>query len=166
MKTLSLQPTDSFEKRFWSKVEKAGPDDCWMWTASFRNGYGAIKHQNKVHSAHRVAFVLTKGDPPKGKQLICHKCNNSACCNPAHLYAGTHEDNRLDVVKSGTAEPACGEAHPFAVLNESTVASIWTMHRSGMQSPAIAKELNLNRRTVFSVISKRSWKHLIPNWAK
>lgn len=34
--------------------------------------------------------------------FICHKCNNSGCFNPEHLYIGNNSSNMLDAVKAKT----------------------------------------------------------------
>ena len=56
---------DSFEKRFWSKVEIT--EDCWYWKASLRNGYGNLRINNRTYYAHRVAYELLIGEIPDGK---------------------------------------------------------------------------------------------------
>lgn len=45
-----------------------------------------------MYRAHRVAYILTKGDIPDGL-LILHSCGNRRCCNPAHLRQGTQSEN-------------------------------------------------------------------------
>jgi hypothetical protein len=52
------------EERFWSKVERLGPDECWPWHASIRNkkdGYGAFFFEGKHRQAAWVAVFLTTG---------------------------------------------------------------------------------------------------------
>ena len=86
--------------RFWSKVDKRSPDECWEWTASTRgnNGYGQFGLDGKNESAHRVAYMLTFGEIPEG-QVVRHKCDNKTCCNPEHLEIGSQGDNVRDGVR-------------------------------------------------------------------
>jgi hypothetical protein len=86
----------SKEQLFWAKVDKSGgPQACWNWIASKKpRGYGQFHYQGKMHRAHRLAWSLTHSDP--GKLSVCHTCDNIICCNPAHLYAGTHKQNMMD----------------------------------------------------------------------
>lgn len=93
-----------FECWFWSNVDTLqGANDCWVW----RNAKNPLIHvtisQNKKHlSAHRVAYELSKGEIPKG-QFVCHSCDNPICCNPRHLWTGSHQDNMTDMSVKGRA---------------------------------------------------------------
>ena len=68
---------------------------CHVWTKSrTAAGYGQTSHKNRKLYAHRVAYVLAKGEIPKGIQ-IDHLCRNRACCNPNHLEAVVQAVNIL-----------------------------------------------------------------------
>ena len=40
--------------------------------------------------------------PNSSKILLCHKCHNSRCSNPKHLYYGTPKENIQDQIENGT----------------------------------------------------------------
>lgn len=91
------------EMRFWGKVDKsAGPEACWPWKA-WRNprfGYGMSSYKGASIYASKVAWIYTHGEPPKGLHVL-HKCDYPACCNPAHLFLGTHLENMKDMDAKG-----------------------------------------------------------------
>jgi hypothetical protein len=95
----------SLAERFWANVSK-GPG-CWEWTASCHStGYGQIGVGRKNRGAHQVAWELTFGpiekDPTKFRSVcVLHRCDNRKCCNPNHLFLGTHTDNMRDMVAKG-----------------------------------------------------------------
>lgn len=82
------KPQLSLTKKFWTKVDKRGPDDCWNWLAYIRKseGCGIIIHDGKYLRAYRVAWELCRGQTPPKNQKVRHKCKNKLCCNPKHLF--------------------------------------------------------------------------------
>ena len=88
----------TFEERFWEKVDVRDWDDCWLWTAGQHPyGYGVIEYFGVAQYAHRIAYELSYDDVEFGSELyVLHCCDNPPCCNPGHLYQGTHQDNMDD----------------------------------------------------------------------
>lgn len=85
----------SLEERFWAKVDRRGPDDCWLWTGSVMGtGYGNIKVNARVGNtyAHRLAYELHKGHIPP-EMTVDHSCFNRRCVNPEHLRLATLKQN-------------------------------------------------------------------------
>lgn len=80
--------------RFWSHVDIRAPEDCWEWRASCHtSGYGRFKIASYVTMmANRVSLVIHTGEDPSSLFAL-HHCDNRQCCNPHHLYWGTHSDN-------------------------------------------------------------------------
>jgi hypothetical protein len=77
------------------------PETCWEWQRSKDwNGYG-LTHRG---IAHRLAYEAFVGPIPDG-MLVLHTCDNPPCCNPAHLFLGTHFDNAADRDSKGRDRP-------------------------------------------------------------
>ena len=85
------------KRRFWSRVDRQDIDTCWNWLAGTdRDGYGQFRILGKQLVASRVAFQFAgKGSVP-ADLCVLHTCDNPKCCNPSHLYLGTHFDNAQD----------------------------------------------------------------------
>ena len=135
--------------RFWPKVDKRGPDECWPWRASLKsNGRGQIGINQKPVGAHRVAWELTFGPIPEGMDIM-HSCDNPPCCNPAHLSPGTHQENMADMAKKnrGTSK-----------LNDDDVLLI---RRAGSLKAAVAlMGGKACQSTIHYALSGHTWKHL------
>jgi hypothetical protein len=110
--------------RFWAKVDKRGPDDCWEWTgAAIAKGYGKISRGPRGGgqlAAHRVSWILAKSEIPDG-QMVLHRCDNRLCVNPSHLFLGTNTDNMRDMVSKGRNWQAkvthCPKGHEYTAAN-------------------------------------------------
>jgi hypothetical protein len=108
--------------RFWSKVDRRGPDECWLWLAGRdKGGYGQIRINGKTERSNRIAYFLAYG--PTALQ-VCHKpivCHTPACCNPNHLYAGDDENQERDRVLDGTSlsrQVICSDGMIYPSLHE------------------------------------------------
>lgn len=80
---------------------------CWNWCLQKdKAGYGRMKISMgsrvkfRFTSAHRYAYEVYVGSIPQGK-FILHRCDNRGCCNPAHLFVGTQQDNMRDMHSKG-----------------------------------------------------------------
>ena len=78
--------------RFWQKVNKGNPDDCWLWRGKTSDGYGRIMLGRKNYQAHSVSWIIHNGLIDDNK-MIYHTCQRRACVNPNHLAAGDHASN-------------------------------------------------------------------------
>lgn len=89
-------------ERFWAKVDRRGPDDCWPWLASKdRGGRGDFYANGRKQKAPRIAWMLEHGRPVPPELDACHSCDNPSCVNPAHIWPGTARDNTLDALRKG-----------------------------------------------------------------
>ncbi len=109
--------------RFWMKVNKNGPNGCWLWIAhKNKAGYGRLHARNTyIDLAHRFAYEQIKGPIPEGFTLD-HLCRNRACVNPAHLEPVTRKDNVLRGIghaAQNAKKTHCLRGHPFDLFNTS-----------------------------------------------
>ncbi|GGM78602.1 hypothetical protein GCM10012275_56560 [Longimycelium tulufanense] len=74
-----------------------GPGGCLLWTGA-RNtkGYPYVRHAGRMVGAHRLAYVLTRGDLDPA-DAVHHRCGVPSCINPHHLQASTHVHNAIDM---------------------------------------------------------------------
>ncbi len=152
------------ENRFWSKVAiTANPDKCWEWQY-FRNenNYGQSHKDGRNMLTHRIAWELTYGEIPDGLWVL-HKCDNPPCCNPAHLFLGTHQDNMQDMATKGRSNPPGlqGEKHARHKLTDYQVREIRQRYRSGsIEYMQLAHEYGVSFSTINRVINHKGWKHI------
>lgn len=157
--TDGLRPTGPLAERFWFYVEKAGPDECWRWTAHLnRHGYGKILVDGHLTPASRAAYMLTNGPIPKGK-VVRHKCDNPACVNPAHLELGTQRDNVRDMIERGRGNWRApkGEERHNAILTEDDVRYIRSSKERGVD---LARRFGVTPTSIAAIRNGRSWKHV------
>jgi hypothetical protein len=153
MKGLCMPINSTVAARFWAKVDRKSPDECWPWLASrVPDGYGQIKIAGKMLKAHRVAYVLTFGDI--GDLKVLHSCDNPPCCNPAHLFKGTTADNNRDKAEKGRCVIFKGSEHPLARLSPEQVQVVRDDPRP---SKELARALGVSYILVWRIRSGRTY---------
>lgn len=159
-KTL-LQLARDAEHRFWLKVDKRGPDECWEWTgAPLADGYGTLEVGSggirNPTRAHRMSWCLANDRDIPPRLFVLHRCDNRLCVNPQHLFLGTQAENMADMVAKGRSN--YGEAHPQAVLSRHAARIICRMAVSGKwKQREIAAGFRISRSQVSQIRHGRRW---------
>ena len=175
---ISFRP--KWAERFLSKVSAQNENGCMLWTASkFQNGYGRIRAGIHV-SSHRAAYELAYGGIPIGLN-VCHKCDVRACCNPMHLFLGTHAENMADREGKGRTARGeksgsrlyperlpSGERHYRCKLTSEKIMEIIAMRGTGISQRKAARQFRVSKTHIGQIWSGKRRKkihqcHVMPH---
>jgi hypothetical protein len=159
-KYCSDKARERFSDRFWARVKPANERGCREWSGRkhIRNGYGVIDLDGRPQLAHRIAYTLATGRDP-GDLSICHTCDNPPCCEPSHLWAGTHQENMDDMAQKGRANAPVfiGEKHPRAKLSEEEIRDI---RGSLLSDKILASDYGVTTENIRRIKTRKSWRHI------
>lgn len=151
------------ENAFWSKVDKNGPNGCWLWTASCKErGYGQYMLKGKMYRAHRLAWLLSGHKLPDRPLELAHTCDTRICVNPAHLFVATHDENMADC--KAKRRHTHGERNIHAKLTDAQVIEIrqrfkfYTKRRTNASE--LAPDYGVRRDVIYMAGTRRTWKHI------
>jgi hypothetical protein len=150
---------DGAEERFWAKVDRQGPDDCWVWLgarSSAGYGYFCIYYKGwRTVRAHKLAYVRHHGKEVGKGLYVCHNCQNKLCVNPRHLREDTNQGNQLENVALGRHRNGA-EARRRLTVEE--VARIRTARERGEKPYAIGRGLGLQYGSVKQILNRTTYK--------
>jgi len=151
-------PRLTIKQKFDKKVVKK--NDCWDWRGEItRHGYGAMTINGVHTNAHRVSWIIHKGKIPEGL-IVCHACDNRSCCNPDHLFLGTHKDNMQDMQKKGRKVTLKGGESNLSKLTETEVKLIVKDLAEGVQNKVISERFGVSPNAISSIRRGVSWSHI------
>lgn len=156
---------DKFKTRY-----TINSNDCWEWSGALNDsGYGMVTYNQKVQKAHRISWLIFKGEIPL-KKLICHHCDNRKCVNPKHLYIGTHQDNSRDAVnrrrywygeewrkRNQVVLNRVGEKHHNSKLTLNSVKDIFELKELGLSQVEIGSIFGVSYSTIGEVLRGQIW---------
>lgn len=134
--------------------------DCIVWLGErIWNGYGRVGFGSKRQLVHRVVFEHEYGPIPDG-MLVCHSCDNRPCCNPAHLFLGTHAENSQDASRKGRVFRPLGERAPAAKLLETDIPKIRRLHAAGVSYRTIGDAFGVTPDCIGKIATGKNWSHV------
>lgn len=138
--------------RFWSHVDKTDITGCWNWTGSkIRYGYGHFRINNRIVMSHRIAYFIDSGNDPL-ELCVLHECDNTSCCNPSHLFLGTHLENMAD------RNTKCRQHSKLSVAD---VIEIRRLYGEGKTTQLlIGRSFNISDSAVSMIVTGHRWGHV------
>lgn len=151
--------------RLLTSVEMRADDECWPFVgAKTTGGYGAFycrlpgEKRARPHTASRLMYMVLNG-PISRDAHVCHSCDNPICCNPGHLWLGSHGDNMADMAQKGRTRKIGfkGADHPASKLTANDVAAI---RASSEPSTALAERYGVTASNIHRIKTRRTWRHV------
>ena len=156
---------------------------CWIWLGCVSRRkeaeYGLFRHKGFRWRAHRASWVAFRGQIPEG-MAVCHKCDNTLCVNPSHLFLGSLGDNNKDRRRkkrdfwfkdNKKASAILAEARKLAIapkgekngqskLNNACVKKIRSLASNGITQRVIAKDFHVSQAVISTIVTRKTWQHV------
>ena len=148
-------------------MEKKGEDECWPWLGyRNRDGYGRVKINDWQYYAHRVIYNLVypgtidikapKSTDEKG--FLLHTCDNPSCCNPKHLWVGTHRENMEDKVRKNRQKRFPTDSGPRCKLTMTQAREARQLRKEGIPTRELALRFGLSLPSMKTLLAGKSYK--------
>ncbi len=153
-------------ERFLDHVLVLTDEDCWIWTGGTdKRGYGRFtttyRGKKKEWRAHRYAWEWDN-DTTAGDLFVCHHCDNTSCCNPVHLFLGTHEDNVADRDRKNRMARQMGELNGSQMLTRDEVYAIRRALKAGVLQRVLGEQYGVSSAAIGRIGRRETWRHLRP----
>ena len=130
-------------RRALRRTRGIGQGGCWICEGdSWPNGYARQCFGGKVWAVHRLIYSCLVGPIPEGLHVL-HRCDARACCNPAHLFVGTHQDNMLDALHKGRTS-----------RKSPSKWAIESLRAKGITWKALAEHFGVHRTTLWRIAGR------------
>lgn len=149
----------TLEEKLLAKATQQG--ECLIWTGQKDpRGYGKLRLNGRLQSAHRLMYTLRIGPIPEG-MVVRHSCDNPSCIAIDHLSLGAQLDNVHDMFQRGRANKARGERASASKLTEAQVREIRASYVPGVYgkgSYVLARRYGVSKQSIQAILSGKSWR--------
>jgi hypothetical protein len=148
---------------------------CRKFGGPLRRVYGRMWDGTRLVGAHRLSHEVNIGPIPDGKDVL-HRCDEPACIEQEHLWAGTVAENMADRDAKGRnggwktrghnrpAPHLQGSKHPLSKLDEGSAREIKRRLRRTedptCRPAALAREFGVSDSLVRGIEAGRNWSWL------
>jgi hypothetical protein len=122
---------------------------CWVWIPNPKRRYPQVMIDGQMYGTHRLSYTVHRGPITDGL-CVCHTCDQTRCCNPDHLFLGTHAENMQDMVKKDR-----GGWRERGKLTDVQVREIRRKHARGVPASWIASEYGIAASYVRDIVTRR-----------
>lgn len=143
--------------------------NCVVWERTKNNrGYGQVKRNGTSIYVHRMAWEIANNKKVPKELMVLHRCDNSGCLNPLHLFLGTAHDNMQDMLNKRRhgwwVHPDSiprGEDNSQAKLDASQVMKIRQLYKEGAGGyKTLARQFSVSKTLIEVIVKRRAWKHV------
>ena len=90
--------------------------------------------------------------------FLLHTCDNPSCCNPKHLWVGTHKENMEDKAKKGRSPDFSGGKGPRCKLTMTQAREARELRKAGMSARDLAKKFEISLPSMKTLLRGDSYK--------
>lgn len=119
--------------------------DCLEYTIAPMRGYGQFCFYNITKKAHIWSCEIKNKRKREEGEVTMHLCNNPACVNPDHLEFGTHKENMVYAVVSGSK------------MCKLTVEDVHEIRQSDLSCAKLSLKYGVSEETVRRAKTGKSW---------
>jgi hypothetical protein len=157
-----IKPIDwvSTKDRFEKFADIKETTKCIEWTGYYgTTGYGVLMVNRMPKKTHRLSYQIYNGKIPEGMWVL-HKCDNSRCVNPKHLYIGDSKRNVHDMLERNRHVSPLGEKNGKSKLTNDQVREIKIILKKSNKIRETARKFNVSRYAIQDIKSGKTWSHI------